>query len=61
MNISTLVPSSDPPTGEDRHTTVAEENRVLRECLAAAVCELNISVFHDLTHLFSEPGQGKSS
>lgn len=44
-NTSNLAPSSDPPTGEDGHTTVAEENRVLRERLAAAECELNVSTF----------------
>ena len=61
MNTSTLVPSSDPPTGEDGLTTVAEENQILRERLAAAECELCISIFHDLTYLCSEPGQGSNS
>ena len=44
-NTTNLTPSSDPPTGEDGHTTVAEENRVLQERLAAAECELNVSTF----------------
>ena len=44
-NTSSLVPSSDPPTGEDGHTTVAEENRVLRERLVTAECELKFSTF----------------
>ena len=61
MNTSTLVPSSDPPTGEDGPTTVAEENQILRERLATAECELCISIFHDLTYLCSEPGQGSNS
>ena len=44
-NTSNLAPSSDPPTREDGHTTVAEKNCVLREHLAAAECELNVSTF----------------
>jgi hypothetical protein len=38
-NASNLAPSSDPATSDDVPTSVAEENRVLRERLAKAECE----------------------
>ena len=41
-NTSALAPSSDPATGDDVPTSVAEENRILRERLAKAECECNI-------------------
>lgn len=41
-NTSALAPSSDPPTGDDVPTSVAEENRILRERLAKAECELHL-------------------
>lgn len=39
-NASGLAPSSDTATGDDVPTSVAEENRILRERLAKAECEL---------------------
>ena len=42
---SALASSSDAPTGEDTQTSVAEENRILRERLAKAECELGF-FFH---------------
>jgi hypothetical protein len=54
-----LAPSSDPATGDDAPTSVAEENRVLRERLAKAECECRWykPLEYDLTHLYSEPRQ----
>ena len=58
-NGSALAPSSDPATGDDVPTSVAEENHVLRERLAEAECELIISFYSDsdLTYLCSESCQ----
>jgi hypothetical protein len=54
INAANLAPSSDEPTGEDTQTSVADENRLLRERLAKAECELNIFILSsELTHLGS--------
>jgi len=42
INAASLAPSSDAPTGEDIPTSVADENRVLRERLAKAECKLDV-------------------
>jgi hypothetical protein len=50
INAASLVPSSDEPTGEDTQTSVADENRILRERLAKAECELDVLVSLLISH-----------